>query len=288
MKKGIVKKLMALTMATSLCMGMFACGGGETKADAGSDKPAAEKTLLDQIKAEGKIVLGTSADYPPYEFRAEVNGKNEIVGFDVEIAKEVAKDLGVELVIQDMKFDTLVAALQSGTIDFIVSGMNPTPERQQAVDFSDIYYKAEHGIVIKKENKDKLKTKDDFKGLVVGAQKGSIQETLAQEQMEGVTFRGLGKVPDLMLEMLGGTMDGAVMEIPVAKANVNANPELYVIENPGFKLDETEKGSAIAVPKNSPELLEQINKTVARLVSEGKIESFIVDANTLMEKEQAK
>ncbi|MGL5576140.1 MAG: transporter substrate-binding domain-containing protein [Sarcina sp.] len=277
MKKGIVKKLMALTMATSLCMGMFACGQGAT-----------EKTALDDIKDKGKIVLGTSADYPPYEFRAEINGKNEIVGFDVEIAKEVAKDLGVELVIQDMKFDTLVAALQSGTIDFIVSGMNPTPERQNAVDFSDIYYKAEHGIVIKKENKDKLKTKDDFKGLVVGAQKGSIQEDLANNQMDGVKFRGLGKVPDLMLEMLGGTMDGAVMEIPVAKANVSANPSLYVIENPGFELDETEKGSAIAVQKNSPELLEQINKTINRLVKEGKIESFIVDANKLMEKEQAK
>lgn len=288
MKKGIVKKLMALTMATSLCMGMFACGGAEESTSAEGDKPATEKTLLDEIKTKGEIVLGTSADYPPYEFKATIDGELQIVGFDIEIAKEVAKDLGVELKIQDMKFDTLVAALQSGTIDMIVSGMNPTPERQQAVDFSEIYYKAEHGIVINKKDKDKLKTKDDFKGLVVGAQKGSIQETLANEQMEGITFRGLGKVPDLMLEMLGGTMDAAVMEIPVADANAAANDSLYVIKNPGFELDETEKGSAIAVPKDSPELLEAINGTINRLISEGKIEQYIVESNELMEKEQAK
>ena len=269
-------------------MGMFACGSADDGALADGDKPATEKTMLDEIKENGEVVLGVSADYPPYEFRATINGESTIVGFDIEIAKEVAKDLGVELKIQDMKFDTLVAALQSGTIDMIVSGMNPTPERQQAVDFSQIYYKAEHGIVIKKENKDKLKTKDDFKGLVVGAQKGSIQETLANEQMEGITFRGLGKIPDLMMEMLGGTMDGAIMEIPVAKANANANDELVVIENPGFVLDEAEKGSAIAVPKGSQELLEVVNKTIERLISEGKIEQYIVESNDLMEKEQAK
>ena len=285
MKKGVIKKLMAFTMATGLCMGMFACGTSSPKEE-GANK--IEKTLLEEIKEEGKIVLGTSADYPPYEFRAEVNGKSEIVGFDIEIAKEIAKDLGVELEVQDMKFDTLVVALQAGTIDFVVSGMNPTEERQQAVDFSKIYYDADHGIVIKKEDKDKLKTKDDFKGLVVGAQKGSIQEGLATTQMEGINFRGLGKASDLLLEMLGGTMDAAVMEIPVAKANVSANPSLYVIENPGFDLEGSQEGSAIAVPKNSKELLEQINKTLDRLAKENKIDTFIVDANKLMEKEQSK
>ena len=72
MKKGIIKKLMAFTMATGLCMGMFACGTSSPKEE-GANK--IEKTLLDEIKEEGKIVLGTSADYPPYEFRADVNGK---------------------------------------------------------------------------------------------------------------------------------------------------------------------------------------------------------------------
>ncbi|MGL4742046.1 MAG: transporter substrate-binding domain-containing protein [Sarcina sp.] len=288
MKKGLVKKIAAISMAMMMSVGMLACGGTDKQGEETNGKAPVEKNLLDEIKKNGKIILGTSADYPPYEFKATVEGKDQIVGFDIEIAKEVAKDLGVKLEIQDMKFDTLVAALQSGTIDMVISGMNPTPERQKAVDFSEIYYKAEHGIIIKKENKDKLKTKDDFKGLVVGAQKGSIQEELANTQMEGVKFRGLGKVPDLMMEMLGGTMDAAVMENPVALANAKANPSLYVIENPGFELDETEKGSAIAIPKNSGELLEVVNKTIQRLISEGKIEKFIVEANELMDKEQAK
>ena len=283
MKKGIIKKLMAITMATSLSLGFMACGANESK-ESGSGEAVAEKTIVEEIKESGKLVLGTSADYPPYEFHADINGKDTIVGFDIEIAKEVAKDLGVELVLQDMKFDSLVAALQSGTVDMVISGMNPTPERAEAVDFSDIYYKAEHGILIRAEDKDKFKTKDDFNGKNVGAQKGSIQEDLANTQVEGSVVKGLGKVPDLIMELISGNSDAVVMEIPVADANAGANDKLFVIQEPGFELDETEQGNSVAMPKDSPELVEIVNKTIERLVSEGKIEQYIVEANELMEK----
>lgn len=288
MKKGIVKKLMALTMATSLCFGMAACGGSDSSNKSeGSAGDKAEKTLLGEIKDRGTLVLGTSADYPPYEFKVSLDGKETIVGFDIDIAKEVAKDLGVELEIRDMEFDSLVPALQAGAVDMVISGMNPTQERAEVVDFSDIYYKAKHGILIKKADVDTYKTKDDFKGKTVGVQKGTIQEDLANTQMEGSVVKGLGKVPDLILELISGNAQAIVMEIPVAMANANANDKLYVIEEPGFELENEEEGSAIAVPKNSPELIEAVNKTIARLVSEGKIDTFIVDANTLMEKEHA-
>ncbi len=75
--------------------------------------------------------MATSADYPPYEFHKVVNGKDEIVGFDIEIAKEIAKQLGVELEIKDIKFDGLLAALQGGTVDMVISGMTPTEERKK-------------------------------------------------------------------------------------------------------------------------------------------------------------
>lgn len=284
MKKGFFKKILSTSIAASLCLGMVACGGTENKAESSKG----EKNLLEEIKSKGKIVLGTSADYPPYEFHAEIDGKDTIVGFDIDIAKEIANDLGVDLEIQDMKFDSLVPALQAGSIDMVVSGMNPTPERAEVVDFSDIYYKAKHGILIKKSDKDTYKTKDDFEGLTVGVQKGTIQEELANTQMDGCNVKGLGKVPDLVLELLSGNAKAVVMEIPVADANAKANDELYVIEEPGFELDNEEEGSAIAVPKGSKELVDSIDNTIKRLIAEGKIDAFIVNANEVMDKEQAK
>ncbi|MGL4990759.1 MAG: transporter substrate-binding domain-containing protein [Sarcina sp.] len=276
MKNNIFKKLLMTGISLSLAFGVIGCGGES----AGSN--------LENIKKNGKIVLGTSADYPPYEFHTEIDGKDTIVGFDIAIADEIAKDLGVKVEIQDMEFASLVPALQAGTVDMVISGMNPTKERAEVVDFSKIYYKAKHGILIKAENKDTFKTKDDFNGQAVGVQKGTIQEELANTQMEGTTVKGLGSVPDLVLEVLSGNTAGVVMEVPVASANAKANDKLYVIEDPKFELVNEEEGSAIAVPKGSTELMDAINKTIDRLVAEGKIDTFIVEANDLMEKEQAR
>lgn len=278
MKLGLIKKIFASVLVVALGGSVMACGAGDKKS---STEPENKKTKLEEIKSSGKLILGTSADYAPYEFHINVNGKDTIVGFDIEIAKEIAKDLGVELEIRDMKFDTLTAALQAGTIDMAISGMNPTPERQKAVDFSDIYYKAEHGIIIKADKKDVYKTKGDFKGKNVGAQKGTIQQDLIIDQMKESIFKGLGKVPDLIMELKSGNSEAIVMEIPVADAIAKANKEFYVIQAPGFELDVTEQGSAIAMPKNSPELVEAVNKTLARLQKDGMIDKFIVEANEL-------
>ncbi|MBE6345375.1 MAG: transporter substrate-binding domain-containing protein, partial [Spirochaetaceae bacterium] len=133
-------------------------------------------SVMEKIKADGKIILGTSADYPPYEFHSMVDGKDTIVGFDISIAQEIAKDLGVELEIKDMNFDGLLAALVSGNVDFVISGMTPTEERKQNVDFSDIYYEAVHGAVIRVADEAKYAANpESLKDVLIGAQKGAIQ-----------------------------------------------------------------------------------------------------------------
>ncbi|HPS45426.1 MAG TPA: transporter substrate-binding domain-containing protein, partial [Treponemataceae bacterium] len=140
----------------------------------------APETRLDSIKKAGKLILGTSADYPPYEFHAQVDGKDAIVGFDIALAREVAKDLGVQLEIKDMKFDGLLAALASGNVDMIISGMTPTDERKKNVDFTDIYYFAEHGVLIRKADEAKYGAAvESLKDAMVGAQRGAIQVGLA-------------------------------------------------------------------------------------------------------------
>ena len=98
------------------------------------------KDALSTIKDNKKVIVGLSADYAPYEFHAMVDGKDQTVGFDVDLAKEVAKDMGVELELKEMDFDALIGALKAGQIDMIISGMNPDDERKKQIDFSDIYY----------------------------------------------------------------------------------------------------------------------------------------------------
>lgn len=134
-----------------------------------------------EAKPQKKLVVGMSADFPPYEFHKVINGKDTIVGFDVDIAKEIAKDLDAEMVPEDMSFDSLLPALQSGRVDLVLSGMTPTDERRKSIDFSDVYYRSKQVIMVRPEDKDKYPTMDALKGEKIGAQKGSIQEEIAQK-----------------------------------------------------------------------------------------------------------
>ena len=104
------------------------------------------KDGLAGVQEKGKLVVGTSADYAPYEFHTMIDGKDSIVGFDIEIAKALAADLGVELEIQDIGFDGLIQALNSKKIDVVISGLTPTEERKQSVDFSVIYYTTQQSV----------------------------------------------------------------------------------------------------------------------------------------------
>jgi arginine/lysine/histidine transporter system substrate-binding protein len=268
MKKGIIKKILAVTVVGVMSFGLISCGGKSSK--------SANK--LAEVKEKGKLVVGLSADYAPYEFHIMKDGKDEIVGFDVEIAKEIAKDMGVELEIKDMKFDSLVAAVPTGKIDMVISGMSPTEERKKAVDFSDIYYVAEHGMVVRAEDKDKYKTFEDLKGKKIGAQMGSIQADLAKEKIADAQMQLLSNVNDLILELKSGKIDALVVELPVAEMLVKNNPELVVGQE---KLKDTEGGSAIAIKKNSPEFAEQLNSTIKRIKEEKLLDKFIIDANDL-------
>lgn len=274
-----------------LCMTLIFVACGQKPAEqaapanaAAGEKPATapqKETKLDQIKKAGKIVMGTSADYPPYEFHKEINKKDEIVGFDIEIAKAIAKDLGVQLELKDMKFDGLLAALEAGNVDFVISGMTPTEERKKSVDFTKVYYTAVQTVVVRAEDKDKFKSVEDLKGKKVGAQKGATQEQIVKEQMPNSELKAIGKISDLMLELKNKKVDALVVELPVATAYLAKNKDLIVADS--IKLNTEDSGSAIALKKGAPELVEALNKSLDRLNNEKLIEKFVAEANDQVE-----
>lgn len=270
MKSG-AKKVISIFLLLILTVAFSACGKKEE---------AKVQTKVDQIKAAGKIVLGTCADYPPYEFHKVVNGKDTIVGFDIKIAEEIAKELGVKLEIKDMKFDGLLAALDAGNIDFIVAGMVPTEDRKKSVDFSKIYYKSVQSVMVKASDKDKLKTIEDLRGKGVAAQKSTTQETIVKEQMPGSTLKALGKVTDIVLELKNGKVAAAVIEFPVATAYANNNKDIVISD---IKVVNEDKGSAVAIKKGNPALVEAIDKVLDKLMGDGSIDKFVTEANQMVE-----
>ncbi|ALS22346.1 transporter substrate-binding domain-containing protein [Paenibacillus naphthalenovorans] len=279
--KAIALMLMSLLLIITACGTKPAAtteqsGGG----DHSSQTAQQTQSTLEKIKQAGKIVVGTSADYPPYEFHKEINKKDEIVGFDIEIAKEIAKDLGVELEIRDMKFEGLLAALQAGNVDFVISGMTPSPERMNAVDFTKIYYTAVQKVVVRAEDKDRFNTIESLKGMKVGAQKGATQEKIVKEQMPGSEVKPLGKISDLMMELKNKKIDALVVELPVAEAYLTKNKDLVISD---IKLASEDSGSAIAVKKGRSDLVEAMNQTLDRLIQDKSIDKMVAEANELVE-----
>lgn len=214
-----------------------------------------------------KLVMATSADYPPYEFVDSSSGNQEIVGFDVEIAKAITEELGYDLEIQNIDFNGLIPALQSKRADFVMAGMTPTEERKQNVDFSEIYYDAKNTIVTVKDSG--LTTAESLNGKTVGAQLGSIQEGAAKE-IQGANVKPLNRTTEMIQELKAGRVDALIMEDTVAEGYVDNNPDLEFNEIP----TEGESGSAIAFPKDS-ELTPEFNRVLAEMESSGKIEELI-------------
>jgi arginine/lysine/histidine transporter system substrate-binding protein len=278
-----LKKVMAISTIAFMTLGFVACGKKDAAASntaQASQNKTTEQTKVDKIKKAGQLIVGTSADYPPYEFHKSISGNDNIVGFDVEIAKEIAKDLGVKLVIKDMDFKGLLNALESGNIDMVLAGMTPTDERKQSVDFSNIYYTATQTLVVRTEDKDKIKSIQDLDGKGLGVQKGSIQEDIAKNQLPKAQPKALGKISDLALALKTKKVDAAIIESPVASSYVNANKDLIISD---VKLKTEDAGSAVAVKKGEQDFVDAINKTLDKLKSSKAIDKMVIDANSLVE-----
>ncbi len=279
-----IKKLLVLLMAGIMIFAVVACSTPAEEAPVDetpvAEEPAAEMTKLDEIKESGKLVLGTSADYPPYEFHMLKDGEDTIVGFDIEIAKAIAKDLGVELEIKDMAFNGLLPALEAGGVDLVIAGLTPTEERALSIDFSMVYYTAIQGVMLNVENADLITTVEDLTGKIVGVQKGTTQEQIAMEQIVDAEVKGLGKMPDLVLQLKNGNIDAVVAEKPVATAYANNNDDIMVAD---MVLDSGDSGSAIGFKKGAPEFVEAVNATLAKLMDEDMISQYVFEAIELSE-----
>ena len=273
MKKRFFKSVITTLIAGVMTVSLVGCGSS-TKSN--TDK-------IDKIKENGKIVVGLSADYAPYEFHAMIDGEDKVVGFDVDLANEIAKDLGVDLEIKEMDFDALISAIKAEQIDAIISGLNPTDERKEQIDFSDIYYESTYAVLTKKDDVSKFNSKSDLDGKIIGAQLGSTQQQIAENEIKASKVSLLQDVNSLILALKTGKVDAIITEEPVAAMAMENNSEL-ALSNISF--ESKGGGNVVGVQKDSPKLVEALNKTISRLKDSGDLDKYIIEANDLAAKNQ--
>lgn len=223
------------------------------------------------------LKMGTSADYPPFEFVDPTKGE-EIIGFDIDLADLIGEKLGYEIQVDNIDFNGLIPAIQAGKLDFVLSGMTPTEERDKVVDFSVPYNETVQMVVTKKDSG--IKTVEDLEGKTVGVQLSSIQEELANEVAETVDMKVESRnlIPELIQELMTKRFDAAIIEDIVAENFVERNKDLTFFP---VIVDEIDYKAAV-FPEGS-ELKEKFDNAINELIEEGKIEElrekwFVVEA----------
>lgn len=228
----------------------------------------ANADVLEKVKTEGVLVVGTSADYPPYEFK---DVSDNFTGFDIDLVNEVANRMGVKARIVDMGFDTLIAALQNDKVDAVVAAMQGTAERDKKVDFSKVYHEIKDAFLVKAGSGIALNSPYDAANLRIAVQTGTIQEKWAQKNLVDA-----GKTPQKNLFSYE-RVDQAAMDIAAGRVDV-----LFIISDPAKPLAEkagleialittetVSAGQVIAVPEGEVALKAEIDQAIESMIQDG-------------------
>lgn len=276
------KKLLAMALAACMALSLAACGGsgsGDTAADAGNKDAAGDAAAVETVK-DGVLTVATSPDFAPYEFYAlDENGNPTLAGFDMALAQYIADYMGLDLEVVTVDFDGVLMELQTKSVDLGMAGLSPDPSRENAMDFSDIYYRGGQSFVTVQDHADDYKTLDDANkaGISVGAQTGSIQLDLANQYSADTDIVSLPKVTDIISELLAGKLDAAYIETDVAISYQRNYPELAIVLDVPYEVE----GSAIGVSKGNEGLLKAVNEAIAAALEDGSLENFVAEANEL-------
>lgn len=230
-----------------------------------------EGERLDKILKAGVITCATSPDFAPQEFIDLSSGKTEYVGADIELAKYIAKRLGVKLEIKPMKFDAIKAAVTMGQVDMAISSLAKTPDREKNMQLSDYFAMDDdndgQGIVILKENAESLKKKENFTGKTILAQNASIQLELTKSQLDNAKCKPIADVNNGAMEVMTKKADGIAIDLGVAKMLLGAHKELAVSD---FQFTYEAQGNVIGCTKGETKLVNALNM-VLKEVNEKKL-----------------
>ena len=310
-----MKKIIALLLAMVMVLAMFTACGSKTAEEPASEEPTAEEPAaeetaaeepaaeepaaeepaaeapateltIDEIKAQlqtvedGKLTVATSPDFAPYEFYSlGEDGTPTLAGFDMALAQYIADFLGLELEVIPMDFDGTLAELAAKSVDLSMAGYSPDPEREDKMDFSEIYYTGGQSFVTVQDKASLFASLEDANNAdySIGAQIGSIQVGLAEENTPDADIVQLSKVTDIIAELLAGQLDGAFIETAVAESYAKNYPDLAIV----LPVPYEQEGSVVGVSKGNDMLLAGVNMAIEAAILDGSMDQFVADANEL-------
>ena len=238
-----LKKIIAATLA--LCMLLCFAGCGE--------------------KDDNKLIMGTNATFPPYEF---VDDNGEIAGIDAEIAQAIADKLDMELEINDMEFESLITACAGGSVDMVLAGMTVSDERKESVNFSESYATGVQVIIVKEDSE--IATVDDLDGKTIGTQTGTTGDIYCTDDYGQDLVKQYASGALAVEALKNGQVDCVVIDNEPAKNFVKANEGLKILDTEYVTED-----YAIAIAKDNDELLKKVNDALAELKADGTIDKII-------------
>lgn len=267
MKK--MKKLFCAALAAAMLMAtMSGCGSSQNR--------------LEKILESGKLVLATSPDFAPLEFEDLSSGEAQYVGSDIELAKYIAEKLGVELEISAMDFSAVQAAIPSGQADIAISGFARTEERAQNLELSTPFNITEDGgqtVLVAKGQGANYTAAEDFSGLQIGAQNGSLQYNLVSSQLpEDVEIVPVGSLNDGVLMLETGKIDALASDLSNAELLLESHDG---IETTDFMFEYSSEGNVAAVKKGETELIEAVNEIIEEVNELGLYEQWKDEATEL-------
>ena len=235
-----MKKLFSVALAAMMVLSLAACG-----------------------QNKGDLVMATNAEFPPYEYHEG----DKIVGIDVEICQAIADEMGRNLVIEDMAFDSVITSVYSGKADIGAAGLTITEDRLKNINFSTPDATAAQVIIVPEGSY--IKSPDDLAGKKVGVQLGTTGDIYADD-IEDATVERYNKGYEAVQALLQGKIDAVMIDNEPAKVYVEQNPELVIVDE-AFTYEEY----AIAISKNNDELLAEVNDAIAKLKASGKLDEIV-------------
>ena len=295
-----MKKFTALFAALTLMVSLAACGGSTSSSSAAASTPASapasaaesapasaseddgiamtsgnvEEHSVEAIKAKGKLVVTTEAGYAPFEF---LDDDGNVIGLDASLAQAFADDLGVELEIQNIDFNSVVPEVQAGNADMAIAGLTPNEDRKKSVDMSDLYYGGGQCMLVLEENLDKYATAESLAGETLATQKAAVQEGLMTEQFPDSTPLLLPKFPQCIAELKNGTCAAVLIDTTSAEQYMKTTEGLAIGKVP-VVTDPSINGNSVAIMKGNTDLLDWVNEKIKEYNDAGKIQQWFDEA----------
>lgn len=246
-------KLVSLTLLSVLILIMAGCGSDEESIN-----------TFDKIKENGKLVIGTEASYRPFEY---YDNNDNIIGFDIDIARAIAEELGVELEIKDIAFDGLLPSLNTKKFDMVIAAMTITDERKNAVDFSESYFNAGQVISVLEDN-NQIKSVEDLEGKKVGVQLGTTAD-ITMSEMDSIEVSRYEQMTQAFIDLRNGRIDAVANDLPVAAEYIKKKDGVKIVGKPF-----TQENFGIAVRKEDNKLEEEINNALQAIKENGKYDEI--------------